>query len=358
MRTRLAMVPVVALTAGALLAGPVGAQDEPIKVGVVTDVGRLDDKSFNEFSNQGAIDAATALGGTHDVIVTEEIADYAANIQTFVDEGYDVIVTIGFLIGTDTLNAAKANPDVHFIGVDQGICVDAEGNADPTFACAGDAAALVPNYQGIVFAEAQPGYLAGIVAATLSESGVIGAVGGTNVPAVVAYRDGYINGAKSVNPDIEVLYQESNPDPVIGFNDPERGAEIAGQMLDLGADVIFQIAGATGEGVLEAACAAGIHGIGVDVDQKQSLPEASSSCIVTSAEKKLQTTVAAVVTSVADGSFQAGTVRYDAASTPPAIGLSPFTPAEILTPELQALLDAATAAFIDGSLDPGAAPAS
>ena len=110
----------------------------------------------------------------------------------------------------------------------------------------------------LTFAEAEPGYLAGIVAATLSESGVIGAVGGTNVPAVVRYRDGYINGAKSVNPDIEVLYQESNPDPVIGFNDPERGAEIASQMMDLGADVLFQVAGGTGVGVLEAACQAGI----------------------------------------------------------------------------------------------------
>ena len=119
----------------------------------------------------------------HDVVITEEIADYADNIQTFVDEGFDVIVTIGFLLGTDTLNAAKANPEMFFIGVDQGICVDEEGNADPTFACAGDAATLVPNYQGVVFAEAQPGYLVGIIAASISaRSGVIGAVGGTNVP--------------------------------------------------------------------------------------------------------------------------------------------------------------------------------
>lgn len=360
MRNRsLHLIPALALVgAGLLGATGVAAQDEGIKIGVVTDVGLLEDKSFNQFSNQGAVDAAAALGGTHDVIVTEEIADYASNIQTFVDQDYDVIVTIGFLIGTDTLNAAKANPDVYFLGVDQGICVDAEGNADPTFTCAGDAAALIPNYQGIVFREAQPGYLAGIVAATLSESGVIGAVGGTNVPAVVAFRDGYINGAKSVNPDIEVLYQESNPDPVIGFNDPERGAEIATQMMDLGADVIFQVAGGTGVGVLEAACAAGAYGIGVDVDQAQSLPPQAAECVVTSAEKKLQQTVAAVITSVAEETFQPGTVVYDASSTPPGVGLSPFTPAELLTPELQALLDAATAGFIDGSLDPLAAPAS
>jgi len=257
-------------------AAAVVAQDEEIKVGVVTDVGQLEDKSFNQFSNAGAVDAAAALGGSHAVIVTEEIADYANNIQTFVDDGYDAITTIGFLIGTDTLEAAKANPDVYFVGVDQGICVTPDGDADSTFACEGDAATLIPNYQGIVFKEAQPGYLVGIVAATLSESGVIGAVGGTNVPPVVAFRDGYINGAKSVNPDIEVLYQESHPDPAIGFNDPERGAEIASQMLDLGADVIFQVAGGTGVGALEVACSAGAFGIGVDVDQSKSLPQVTS----------------------------------------------------------------------------------
>ncbi len=136
-------------------------------------------------------------------------------------------MTVGFLIGTDTAAAAKAHPDIKFIGVDQGICVDEEGVSDPTFACKGDAATLLPNYQGIVFAEAQPGYLAGIVAASISKSGVIGAVGGTNVPAVVNYWRGYENGAKSVNPDIEVLYQETNPDPAKGFNDPSTGRSIA-----------------------------------------------------------------------------------------------------------------------------------
>lgn len=326
---------------------------EPLRIGVVTDVGQLEDRSFNQFSNQGAVDAATELGGEHRVIVTEEIADYAQNIQTFVDEGFDVIVTIGFLIGTDTLNAARANPDVTFMGVDQGICVDEEGNADPTFTCAGDAATLIPNYQGIVFREAQPGYLVGIVAATISESAVIGAVGGTNVPAVVAFRDGYYNGARSVNPDIEVLYVESNPDPVIGFNDPERGAEIAGQMMGEGADVLFQIAGGTGVGVLETACAADIYGIGVDVDQALSLPPQAAECVVTSAEKKLQDTVRTVILSVAEGTFESGTVVYDLNSEPPGVGISPFHEFEsLLTPELQAALDAAVEGMKDGSIDP------
>lgn len=325
---------------------------EALKIGVVTDVGRLDDRSFNQFSNQGAVDAATQLGSEHRVIVTQEVADYRANIDTLVNEGFDVIITIGFLIGSDTAAAALANPDVHFVGVDQFICVDEQGASDPTFACAGDAAALLPNYQGILFAEAQPGYLVGIIAAHISQSGVIGSVRGTDVPAVVAYNDGYTNGAMSVNPDITVLSVEADPNPEIGFDNPARGAEIAQQMIDQGADVIFQIAGNTGRGALEVACDRGIFAIGVDVDQAESIPELAP-CIVTSAEKKLQQTVASVVLSVADDTFQGGNQFYTAASDPPGIGISPYHEfEELITPEIQADVNAAFDAMAAGTLDP------
>ena len=323
-----------------------------LKVGVVTDVGQLEDKSFNQAAYEGGKAAAEKLGATFDVIVTQNISDYKQNIQTFVDQGFNVIITVGFLIGTDTTIAAKANPNVKFIGVDQGICVDAAGAPDPTFTCAGDSATLIPNYQGIVFAEEQAGYLAGIVAASISKSGIIGAVGGTNVPAVVAYNAGYVAGAKSVNPYIQTLYQETNPDPAKGFNDPATGKAIAQQFIGQGADVLFQIAGLTGQGVLEAACDAGIYGIGVDVDQAQTLPNLSK-CIVTSAEKKLKDTVQAVTETAAGSTFQAGTVSYNAASTPPAIGLAPFHDMEsMITPEIQAKLDAATADMASGKLKP------
>ena len=205
-----------------------------------------------------------------------------------------------------------------------------------------------------MFAEAQPGYLAGIVAASLNKSGTIGAVGGTNVPAVVNYWRGYENGAKSVKPDIKVLYQETDPDPSKGFNDQSKGKTIANQFMDQGADVIFQIAGLTGQGALEAVCAKGgtVWGIGVDVDQALSLPNLAK-CIVTSAEKKLVDTVTAVVLSVASDTFKPGTVAYNAASTPQAIGLSPFHDnASLITPDIQAKIDAALAGLKDGSIDP------
>ncbi|CAN5774171.1 hypothetical protein BH23CHL7_BH23CHL7_06070 [soil metagenome] len=335
---------------------PAGTPSADLRIGVVTDVGRLDDASFNQFSNQGAVDAAEELSADHRVIVTRDIADYRANIDTLVSEGFSVIVTIGFLIGSDTAAAAKDNPDVYFIGVDQGICVDEEGVSDPTFACAGDAATLLPNYQGVVFAEAEPGYLVGIIAAHISESGVIGSVRGTDVPAVVAFNEGYTNGAKSVNPDITVLSVEADPNPVVGFDNPTRGAEIANQMIGEGADVIFQIAGNTGRGALEVACDRDVWGIGVDVDQHESLADLAG-CIVTSAEKKLQATVHAVIMSVANDTFEAGTVAYNAQSDPPGIGIAPYHEhAGLISAEAQADVDAAYAAMQAGTLDPRAAP--
>lgn len=321
MRTALALFMASALVFVACQGQP--TPKPGLKVGVVTDVGQLEDKSFNQSSNEGAKEAAAEIGGTHDVIVTQDISQYRQNIDTFVSQGFDIIVTVGFLIGTDTAEAAKANPNVKFIGVDQGVCVDPNGDPDPTFACAGDAATLLPNYQGIVFAEEEAGYLAGIVAGSITKTGTIAAVGGTNVPAVVAYNAGYVEGAKSVRADIKTLYQETDPNPAVGFNDPAKGKAIAQQFIGQGADVIFQIAGLTGQGALEAACDANIFGIGVDVDQVNTLPTLSK-CIVTSAEKKLKETVKAVVKSVASGTFKAGTVSYNAASDPAAIGLAPY----------------------------------
>lgn len=245
-------------------------------VGGVTDVGQLEDKSFNEGGWCGTIAGATAIGGTADVIVTEDPADYQNNMQTFIDQGYQIIVTYGFALGTDTAVAAKANPDVQFIGLDQSICVDANGDPDPTFACEGNAAELLPNYQGLVFNEAQAGYLAGIAAATISETGVIGTIGGINtIPAVLSYIGGYVNGAKSVNPDIEVLVSYVSDDITTAFNDPTTGASLAEQMIGQDADVIFQVAGLSGQGALEAACDADIYGIGVDVDQSLALDRKS-----------------------------------------------------------------------------------
>jgi basic membrane protein A and related proteins len=321
-------------------------------IGGVTDVGQLEDKSFNEGGWCGTIAGATAVGGTADVIVTEDPADYAQNLQTFVDQGYQIIVTYGFALGNATAIAAKENPDVNFIGLDQPVCVDANGDPDPSFACEGDAAELLPNYQGLVFNEAQAGYLAGIVAGTITETNVIGTIGGIeSIPAVKLYIGGYHNGALSVNPDVEVLISYVSEDITTAFNDPTTGAALADQLIGQDADVIFQVAGLSGQGALEAACDADIYGIGVDVDQALALPDLT--CIVTSAEKKLVDAVSEAIQRVADGEAVGGTVTLDAASDPPKVGASEFhNHPDLFTSELQTLLDDATAAMAAGELDP------
>lgn len=348
---RTQFVPALALAAAGLLTAnvamaqdasfpPAGSSD--LKIGVVTDVGTLDDKNFNEFSWNGAVLGAQMIGAPEpQAIVTTASADYQKNIQTFVDQGYDIIVTIGFALGADTKAAAEANPEVHFIGVDQ------FQDFDP-----------LPNFQGIVFNEAQPGYLAGIVAGTLSKTGVIAALGGSStIPPVVSYMRGYENGAKSVNPDATVHLQYVSDDLGKAFNDPAGGTAFAEQFMQQvpEADFIFQAAGKTGNGMLQAVCTArgsgkDVWGIGVDVDQYLSTPD-SSACILTSAEKKLSNAVSQLIVAVSEGTDVGGNVFFSAAND--GIGLSPFHGNEALvTPELQAALDAALQGFKDGTLDP------
>ncbi len=325
-------------------------------VGVVTDVGTVDDKNFNEYSYNGAVAGAADIGAAEpDVAVPADSSQYASLIQNFLDSGHNIIVTVGFNLATDTAVAAKANPDVWFIGVDQAPCIDETGAPDSTFTCAGDLATLLPNFIGLQYAEDQAGYLAGIVAASISENGTVGAIGGINlVPAVVRYIQGYEMGAKSVNPDINVVSDYvSTSDFGVAFNDPGTGKTFADQFIQTNSpDVLFQVAGKTGNGVLEAACAAGIHGIGVDVDEWLSLAADTTptyQCLVTSAEKHLASSVEQTINAINDGTAVAGVAHFDA--TNDGIGVSEeHDAAGLITPDIQALLDAALAGMQDGSV--------
>jgi basic membrane protein A len=335
------------------LAGCQPAAPAGLKIGLVTDVGQLNDKNFNQFSWEGAQDGASRVGGTAASAVSAVSADIARNIQSFVDQHYDIIVTVGFAAGNDTAKAAKANPNIKFIGVDQSfICLDAAGDPDPTFTCPGDAKTLLPNYMGIGWHEEQPGYLAGIIAGSLSETGVIGAVGGTySVPAVPNYIVGYANGAKSVNPDVDVVVQYVSPNPdAAAFADQAGGKAFAQQMLTANPDidVMFQVAGLTGNGVLQAACEAGIWAIGVDVDQYESFPDAKA-CTVVSAEKKLKKNVSDAIFAVKNNTFTAGGVKLEISTDD--VGLSSYHEhASLITADIQAKIDAAIAGMKDGSV--------
>lgn len=342
--------------AGLVVSAPVSAQKDPtqLKIGLVTDVGTLDDRNFNQYSWEGALAGAEAIGApAPQAAISQTSADIAPNIQAFVDQQYDVIVTVGFAAGGDTIKAAKANPNIKFIGVDQAPCITEAGEPDDTFTCAGDPAVLLPNIQGINWREQQPGYLAGIVAASISQTGNIAAVGGTAVvPAVPNYIVGYANGARSINPDVkvEVFYVSGAPD-ALAFNDPAAGKAAAQQMLQQNPaiDVFFQVAGKTGNGVLEAACEADIYAIGVDVDQFVSAPE-TAACTVVSAEKKLTKNVKDAIERIAAGTDEGGILRLDISTDD--VGLSPFHDFEsLISDETRTAIDAAVEGFKDGSLE-------
>ncbi len=366
-RTRITSLATIVAATSLMVGGAVVSAQSPaasmaapsaLKIGVVTDVGTLDDKNFNEYTFKGASDGAAAIGAaTPPSIVPKDASEYAADIQGFIDQGYNVIVTTGFNLGSATTQAAHDNPDVWFIGVDQTpICVDADGLPDATFACSGDAATLLPKYIAVGFQEDQAGYLAGIVAASISKNGSVAAIGGTSACApCVRYIQGYELGAKSVNPDIKVntayvVTDFSNT----AFNDPTAGNNFAQQFLAQypDTDVMFQVAGKTGNGVLQAACTAKISGIGVDVDQYLSLNAASDptyGCIVTSAEKHLQSAVSQTIQAIAAGTAAGGNTTFNA--TNDGIGVSDFhSAASMITPETQTALDDALAAMKAGTL--------
>jgi basic membrane protein A and related proteins len=308
-----------------------------LQIGLVTDVGTLDDRNFNQYSWEGALLGAQLVGAPEpQSVITTDSSEYEGNIQSFIDEDYDVIVTVGFALGEATLAAAEENPDVHFVGVDQ------FQENDP-----------LDNYESLIFNEAQAGYLAGIVAASISESNEVAAIGGSGtIPPVVNYARGFENGAMSVNPDVTVHIQYISDDLAAAFNDPAGGKTFGDQFLQQNenVDVLFQVAGKTGNGLLQSVEEAGIYGVGVDVDQWLSTPD-SAECIVTSAEKKLTKAVSEAIAAVGDGSPRSSNVFYGADNE--GIGLAPFYQFDdLIDEETQGLIDDAFAQMAAGDLDP------
>jgi basic membrane protein A len=339
--------------AEASTAGSAAAHSD-LKIGVVTDVGTANDKNFNEYTVVGAKNGAKAIGAAEPpVTVPKDSSEFAASIQAYVDDGYNIIVTAGFSLGVATTQAAHDNPDVWFIGVDQGPpCVNAEGLPDTTFACAGDAAALLPHMVALSYQEDQAGYLAGMAAASASKTGTIGAIGGiTLCGPCIRYIQGFKLGAESINPDVKlVVAWVTESDFVKAFNDPVTGKSFGQQFLQQNpdVDVLFQVAGKTGNGVLDAACEAGIWGVGVDVDQALSYPNAAK-CIITSATKSLALAVETDIKNIVADTMKGGDDHWDASRD--GIGYAPFGDnASALPSDMADLLDAAFAKMKAGTL--------
>jgi basic membrane protein A len=309
------------------------------KVGLVTDVGKLSDKSFNYDSYQGVVkaqqDSSLCVQGKAIESTSED--DYPKNIGLFVDQKYDIIVTVGFKLGDATIKAAKANPNIKFMMVD---FADFTDNPGPS------------NLLGLLFKEDQPGYLAGVLAGGLTKSNVVGVVAGLQtVPPVVHYVEGFKNGAKSVNSGIKVLtiYQpESGPKD---FNDPDWGKQQALTFFGQNADIVFGVGGNTGNGALVAAKEKGKMCIGVDVDQYLSYPEVDS-CLITSAEKHLDVAVKTAIADVVHGSFKAGVKTFDI--TNDGIGLAPYHDWDSKIPaDVKSKVAAAQAGLKNGSITTG-----
>jgi basic membrane protein A len=304
--------------------------DGELKFGLVTDVGEVDDKGFNQAAWESVQAAGEKYGATVDYVETKDAKDYGSNIGLFLAEDYDVIVTVGFALGEATELAAGENPCTYFIGLDQ------------------FPAGELANFSGLVFNEDHSGFLAGALAALMTKTDIIAGVYGTNIiPAVVYYYEGYIAGAKYINPDIEVIstYHPGGLD--VAFTDPEWGATTAAQAIDAGADFVFGAGGKTGNGaVIEAAGHEGVFCIGVDLDQWITIPEAHP-CMVTSALKLIGQGFDDLFALYMNGEPYAGAF-FGAA------GIAPFHDFEDIVPDdVKTQLEEIAAGLADGTIQTG-----
>jgi basic membrane protein A len=308
---------------------------DDFSVTLVTDIGSIDDGTFNQFGYEGMQAAADCFGFETDFIETANEADYANNINTALGGSPDVIVTSGALIGDATLEAATANPETMFIGIDQ---FQEE---------------YPENYVGVLFREDQGGFLAGAMAGLLTESNVVGVVGGReDVPPVVRFVNGFAAGAAYIDESIQVLsvYNES-------FADPAGGASDAQQMLGEGADVIFGAGGPTGSGGVRAAAEAGAWGIGVDQDEYfttfsgGSAPGADR--LATSAIKRVDLGVFENIAAAVQDEFEGGV--FELAAADGGVTYADFHDADI-PEDVATQIEEIRAGLADGSIETGIDP--
>ena len=302
MKKTVGMVAVAALTLTLAACGErsedsPGQQAEQIdfKACMVSDSGGFDDKSFNQTSRAGLTMAEEELGVQTATIESASDAEYEDNIQSLVDEGCNQITTVGFLLGDATRAAAEANPDVDFAIVDFAFfSEDGEPNAPE-------------NAKGLTFDTGQPSFLAGYVAAGTSESGKVGTFGGLNIPTVTIFMTGFLQGVEYYNEengtDVQVIgWDGKNGSFTEDFEDQAKGQQVAEQMIQQGADVIFPVAGPAGLGGLKAAQDNDVHGIWVDTDGCVSAAEYCD-VLLTSVMKAMDVAVFEAIQDSVNGEF-------------------------------------------------------
>ncbi len=256
-----------------------------IKVGLVTDIGGLNDRSFNQLANQGLEKAKTDLGIEGRVLTSKSNSDYVPNLSSLAQQKEDLVIGVGFLMADAMNTVAKKFPDTKFAIID----VDATTLKDkPT------------NVTGLLFKEQQAGYLVGYMAGLWAKDNnvdTVSSVGGQKIPPVDHYIAGFQAGAKAAKPGIKTLNGYSQD-----FVDQAKCKEIALDQISKGSKVVFQVAGQCGLGALDAAKEKGAQGIGVDADQGY-----LGDHIMTSAEKKVDVAVETAIKAAQDGSIKGGT---------------------------------------------------
>jgi len=255
---------------------------KPIKVGLVTDIGGLNDRSFNHLAYVGLQRAQKELGIKGRVLTSKSAADYVPNLTTLAQQGYDLIIPVGFLMADATTAVAKQVPNEKFSIID----FPAEGlKGKPK------------NVEGLLFKEQEAGYLAGYLAGLYAKDNnikTISSVGGQKIPPVDHYIAGYQAGAKAADPGIQTLNGYSQD-----FVAQDKCKEIALNQIAKGSKVVFQVAGQCGLGALDAAKGKGAQGIGVDADQGY-----LGNHILTSAQKKVDVAVFNAIKAAPAGQFQ------------------------------------------------------
>ena len=290
MKKKLLAILMTAVMALALTACGGGSSEEAateataLRVGLVTDIGGVEDQSFNQSAWEGLQRANKELGVEVNYLSSGSDSDYAPNLETFVDEEYDLIIGVGYQLSDALRAAAEANPDIKFA------IIDDTANAD------------VENVTCLMFKQEQGSYLVGYAAGLMTEANNIGIVLGMASANMNLFGYGYCAGALDANPGITIQQGNAN-----SFGDPAMGSTLTTNFVTNGADIVFHAAGATGTGVISEAQAKGIYAIGVDSDQNYLAPET----VITSALKRVDNAVFDTVSKLVDGTLEGGINEYD-----------------------------------------------
>ncbi|OGT26895.1 MAG: BMP family ABC transporter substrate-binding protein [Gammaproteobacteria bacterium RBG_16_66_13] len=309
-----------------------------VKACQVTDTGGIDDKSFNATAYKGVTDAVAQLGIEGKYLESQQQTDYEKNINAFVDEGCNIIITVGFLLGDATKAGAEANPDVKFSIVDFAY--------DPT----------VPNVLGQVFATNDAAFLAGYVAAGVTQTGKIGTFGGIPIPPVTDFMDGYALGAAYYNSKHGTSVEVLGWDPATqtglftgNFESTDDGRAMGETLMDEGADIIMPVAGPVGLGTAAAVQErGGGYIVGVDTDWTVTAPDYAA-ITLTSVLKNMDVTTFNAIQSVIDGTFAGGVTVGTLENG--GVGLAEFHSLDsMVSAELKAELEQVRADIIAGTI--------